>query len=209
MHLFGLTGGIATGKSTVAARLRGKGVPILDADALAREVVAPGTDGLRAVVETFGASVLQPDGSLDRKGLARVAFADPAARRKLEAITHPRIGRLVMQGAARYAALGEPLVCYEAALIVENGMADAFRPLVVVACSPEVQLARMQARDSASAADAEARMRSQMSTAQKVAVADHVIDTSGSLTQNAAQTDRMLAALCGAFGVDPRRYGLA
>jgi dephospho-CoA kinase len=209
VHLFGLTGGIASGKSTVAARLRAHGVPVIDADSLAREVVAPGTDGLRAIVDTFGTSVLSPDGSLDRKALARVAFADDAARKKLEAITHPRIGRLAMQRAQVHAATGEPLVCYEAALIVENGMADAFRPLVVVACSPEVQLARIQARDHASADDARARIRSQKSTEEKVALADHVIDTSGTLEHNAEQTDRVLAAICAKLGVDPERYGVA
>jgi dephospho-CoA kinase len=206
VHLFGLTGGIASGKSTVAARLLRKGVPVIDADVLAREVVAPGSDGLRAIADAFGASVLAPDGSLDRKALARVAFADEVARRKLEAITHPRIGKLAMQRAQAFAERGEPLVCYEAALIVENGMADAFRPLVVVACSPEVQVARVQARDHASAEDARARLRSQKSTEEKVAVADFVIDTSGTLAHNAEQTDRVLAAICAKVGVDPGRY---
>lgn len=208
MHLFGLTGGIASGKSTVAARLRVRGVPVIDADGLAREVVAPGTDGLRAIVDAFGAAVLAPDGSLDRKALARVAFADDVARKKLEAITHPRIGRLAMERAAEHQRAGAPLVCYEAALIVENGMADAFRPLVVVSCSPEVQLARVQARDQTSAEDARARMRSQKSTQEKVAVADFVIDTSGTLEHNAEQTDRVLAAICARVGVDPKRYGV-
>jgi dephospho-CoA kinase len=209
VHLFGLTGGIASGKSTVATRLRTRGVPVIDADSLAREVVAPGTDGLRAVADAFGPGVLSPDGSLDRKALARVAFADDVARRKLEAITHPRIGRLLMERASERARAGEPLVCYEAALIVENGMADAFRPLVVVACSPEVQLARIQARDHASADDARARIRSQKSTDEKKAAADFVIDTSGSLGHNAEQTDRVLAAICVTLGIDPERYRVA
>jgi dephospho-CoA kinase len=206
VHLFGLTGGIASGKSTVASRLRARGVPVIDADALAREVVAPGTDGLRAIVDAFGTSILAPDGSLDRKALARVAFADDAARKKLEGITHPRIGQLAMQRAAEQARAGEPLVCYEAALIVENGMADAMRPLVVVACSPEVQLARVRARDRASAEDAMARIRSQKSTEEKIAVADFVIDTSGTLEQNAEQTDRTLDAICVRLGIDAARY---
>jgi dephospho-CoA kinase len=208
VHLFGLTGGIASGKSTVAARLRSKGVHVIDADSLAREVVAAGSDGLRAIVDTFGTSVLSPDGTLDRKALARVAFADDVARKKLEAITHPRIGRLLMEHAAERARAGEPLVCYEAALIVENGMADVFRPLVVVACSPEVQLARVQARDHASAQDALARIRSQKPTEEKVAMADFVIDTSGTLEHNAEQTDRVLATICARLGVDPERYGV-
>ena len=147
MHLFGLTGGIASGKSTVAARLRKHGVPIVDADLLAREVVEPGSEGLRAVIDAFGPLVLGPGGALDRKALARVAFADTAARKKLESIMHPRIGRLAMERAGEQALAGEPLVCYEAALLVESGMADAFRPLVVVSSPPELQLA-LSARPS-------------------------------------------------------------
>jgi dephospho-CoA kinase len=208
VHLFGLTGGIASGKSTVAARLRAHGVPVVDADALAREVVAPGTEGLRAVVEAFGEGVLAADGSLDRKALARVAFSDPAARKRLEGITHPRIGRLAMERAAEHERAGEPLVCYEAALIVENGLADAFRPLVVVSCPEDVQLARVQSRDGASAQDALARIRAQKPLAEKVAAADFVVDTSGPLEQSATQTDRVLRDICARLGVDPRRYGV-
>jgi len=208
MHLFGLTGGIASGKSAVAARLRARGLPVVDADALAREVVAPGTDGLAAVVAAFGSEVLNPAGELDRKRLADIVFRDPKARATLNAITHPRISALTATRTQELAARGEPLACYEAALIVENGVADAFRPLVVVSCSPEVQLARLQARDHASAEDARARMRSQMTTEQKVAVADFVIDTSGTLEHNAEQTDRVLAAICAKLGIDPKRYGV-
>jgi dephospho-CoA kinase len=208
VHLFGLTGGIASGKSTVAARLRRRGVPVIDADELARAVVAPGTDGLRALVEAFGPGVLGPSGALDRKALARLAFADDAARRTLDAITHPRITSLAMERAAELARAGEPLACYEAALIVENGAADAFRPLVVVSCPEHVQAARVRARDHASAEDALARIRAQKPLAEKVAVADFVIDTSGSLDDNARQTDDVLRAVCVRVGVDPARYGV-
>lgn len=206
MHLFGLTGGIASGKSTVAARLRKRGVPIVDADALAREIVTPGSEGLRAVVDAFGTGVLGPDGALDRKALGRIVFADPVARRKLDAMTHPRIARLALERAAEHALTGEPLVCYEAALLVENGMADAFRPLVVVACPPEVQLARVLARGGTTREEALARMAAQKPLAEKVAVADHVIDTSGSLEDNARRTDEVLAAICAKLGIDPTRY---
>lgn len=208
MHVFGLTGGIASGKSTVAGRLRARGVPVIDADELAREVVAPGTDGLRAIVEAFGTGVLGPGGALDRKALARVAFSDVAARKTLEGITHPRITRLALERAQELARAGEPLACYEAALIVENGMADAFRPLVVVACPEDVQVARVRARDGASAEDALARIRAQKPLSEKVAVADHVIDTSGSMEASAKRTEEVLRAICARVGVDPRRYGL-
>jgi dephospho-CoA kinase len=208
VHLFGLTGGIASGKSTVAARLRARGVPVIDADELARAVVAPGSDGLLAVVDAFGPGVLGPGGVLDRKALARIAFSDAAARKKLEGITHPRITRLAIERAQELAAAGEPLACYEAALIVENGMADAFRPLVVVACPEDVQVARVRARDGASAEDALARIRAQKPLSEKVAVADHVIDTSGSMEQSAKRTEDVLRAICVKVGADPQRYGV-
>jgi dephospho-CoA kinase len=206
VHLFGLTGGIASGKSTVAARFRGRGLPVIDADALAREVVAPGTDGLRALVDAFGPGVLGPEGALDRAAVARIVFSDDASRRTLNAITHPRITRLSMERAAALAETGEPLACYEAALIVENGVADAFRPLVVVACPEDVQLARILGRDRASAEDARARIRAQKPLAEKVAVADFVVDTSGTLEQGAEMADEALAGVCARVGVDFARY---
>jgi dephospho-CoA kinase len=208
VHFFGLTGGIASGKSTAAARLRAHGVPVVDADELAREVVAPGTDGLRDIVKAFGADVLDPAGALDRKALARIAFADEAARSKLNAVTHPRIAALTMERSAALARAGEPLACYEAALIVENGAADVFRPLVVVACPEEVQIARVRARDAASAQDALARIRAQKPLGEKVAVADFVIDTSGTLEESARRTDEVLLAICSRLGIDPARYAL-
>jgi dephospho-CoA kinase len=208
VHLFGLTGGIASGKSTVAARLRARGVPVIDADELAREVVAPGTEGLRSLVEAFGDGILAPDGSLDRKGLARVAFGDDAARRRLNAITHPRIAQLTSDRADAFRRAGEPLACYEAALLVENGIADMFRPLVVVACPEDVQLERVRQRDSASREDALARIRAQKPLAEKVRVADYVIDTTGTLEENRARTDEVLRAIAEKLGVDLARYPL-
>ncbi|HEY1695640.1 MAG TPA: dephospho-CoA kinase [Polyangiaceae bacterium] len=209
MHVFGLTGGIASGKSTVAARFRRRGVPVIDADALAREVVAPGTDGLRALVDAFGPEVLGPGGALDRKAMARIVFSDEAALRKLNAVTHPRITALGIERAASLAAKGEPLACYEAALIVENGVVEAFRPLVVVACPEEVQLARVRARDGASQEDAMGRIRAQKPLAEKVAVADFVVDTSGTLAEGAERADRALEGVCRRVDVDVARYALS
>jgi dephospho-CoA kinase len=208
VHVFGLTGGIASGKSTVAARWRSTGLPVIDADQLAREVVLPGSDGLREIVEAFGSSVLLPDGALDRKALARLAFADADARKKLERITHPRIAQKTVERTLELTRAGEPLACYEAALLVENDLTPHFRPLVVCACSEDVQLARVLARDKASAADALARIRAQKPLAEKVAVADFVIDTSGSLDDNARQSHEVLAAICARLAVDAHRYGL-
>jgi dephospho-CoA kinase len=206
LHLFGLTGGIASGKSTAAARLRVLGVPVIDADQLAREVVATGSDGLRAVVEAFGPSVLLPDGSLDRKALAAVVFTDEAHRRRLNAITHPRIAALTAERSAEVAGRGEPLACYEAALLIENGAADAFRPLVVVACPEEMQIARAMQRDGATREEVGGRIAAQMPLARKVAVADFVIDTSGTMEDTARRTDEVLHAVCARLGVDPSRY---
>jgi dephospho-CoA kinase len=206
VHLFGLTGGIASGKSTVATRLRRRAVPVIDADELSREVVRPGTDALREIVETFGAFVLGPGGGLDRKALASVVFSDDALRKKLNAITHPRITALTMERAAELAKKGEPLACYEAALIVENGMQDMFRPLVVVAAPEMLQLTRVRARDAASQVDALARIRAQKPLVEKIAVADYVIETTGTLEENAKKTDEVLAAICAKLGVDPSRY---
>jgi dephospho-CoA kinase len=206
VHLFGLTGGIASGKSTVAGRLRARRVPVIDADELAREVTAPKTDGLRTIVETFGEGVLLPDGALDRQALARIVFADDSARRRLNAITHPRIARRTAERRAELGADGEPLACYEAALLVENGAADAFRPLVVVSCPLDVQVKRIRARDGTSEEDALARIRAQKPLSEKVAAADYVIDTTGSLEENARRTDEVLAAICATLGVDLARY---
>jgi dephospho-CoA kinase len=209
VHLFGLTGGIASGKSTVGERLAARGVPVVDADDLAREVVAPGTEGLRAVTEAFGRGVLDAGGALDRKALGRAVFADDGARRTLNAIVHPRIAARARERAAELDADGQPLACYEAALIVENGLAGALRPLVVCACPEEVQIARMHARDGATRDEALARLRAQKPLAEKVAVADHVIDTAGSLEDVARQTDEVLAAVCATLGVDVARYSLS
>lgn len=206
MHLFGLTGGLASGKSTVARRLRTRGVPVIDADALAREVVLPGTSGLEAVVAALGPDARAPDGSLDRAAVARMVFGDDAKRRALNAIVHPRIAALTVERSEALAAAGEPLACYEAALIVENGMAEAFRPLVVVAAPPEVQIARAMARDGVTEAEARGRLAAQRPLADKVAVADHVIDNTGTLADLERKTDEILATICATFGVDATRY---
>jgi dephospho-CoA kinase len=206
MHLFGLTGGIASGKSAVAARFRARGLPVLDADALAREVVARGSDGLAEVVAAFGAEVLTPGGDLDRKRVADIVFHDADARAKLNAIVHPRVGALGMQRAAELGAQGEPLVCYEAALLVENGMHEMLRPLVVVSAPEDVQVARAVRRDSAKEDDVRARIRAQLPLARKVAVADVVVDNTGSLADLEAHADDALDRVCERTRLDASRY---
>lgn len=197
MRVFGLTGGIACGKSAVAAELRRRGVPVIDADALAREVVAPGTDGLAEIARAFGPEVIAADGSLDRKALAAIVFADPAKRKRLEAITHPRIAALGARRAEELAAAGHDLACYEAALLVENGLADAFRPLVVVVAPEDAQIARIRSRDGATEEEARARIRAQLSNAEKARAADFVVENAGSLAELASTVDEVLREIRG------------
>jgi dephospho-CoA kinase len=201
MHVFGLTGGIASGKSAVATRIRELGVPVIDADQLSRDAVAVGTEGLRALVLAFGTDILQPDGALDRKKLAAVVFGDDERRRTLNAIVHPLVGKLSMEATERHRQAGAPLVCYEAALIVENGIADAFRPLIVVSAPEALQLARAALRDGATADEAAARIRAQMPLAAKVATADHVIENTGTLEDLRRRTDEVVAEIASKLGV--------
>jgi len=204
VHLFGLTGGIASGKSAVAARLRERGVPVIDADQLARDAVTKGSPGLAAVVAAFGEGVLAEDGALDRKKLAALVFGDEPKRAALNAIVHPIVTKLTFQRAAELRDEGHELACYEAALIVENGVADAFRPLVVVSAPEATQLTRACARDRASEEEIRARIRAQMPLAEKVKVADFVIENVGSLADLHRRTDEVLAAIGERLDVAPR-----
>lgn len=207
MHLFGLTGGIASGKSVVARRMRARQIPVIDADQLSREAVVPGSEGLSAIVAAFGPGVLDAAGGLDRKKLAGMMFADDAVLRRVNAIVHPRVTALTIARAEALDAAGEALACYEAALIVENGLADAFRPLVVVAAPEDVQVARACARDGASEADVRARIRAQVPLADKVKVADFVIENTGSLADLERRTDEVVDAILTRLGVEEGRYG--
>jgi dephospho-CoA kinase len=187
--LIGLTGGIGSGKSTVADLLAEKGALIIDADLLAREVVEPGTDGLAAVVARFGRGVLRDDGSLDRPALGRIVFADPDARRDLEAIIHPAVrGR-----AAALIAAAEPgaVVVQVIPLLVETGQQGAFDLVVVVDVDAESQLARIRARDGLDADQATARLRAQSGRDQRLAAADVVIDNAGTFKRLAEQVDEL------------------
>jgi dephospho-CoA kinase len=184
----GLTGGIASGKSTVARLFEKLGIPVVDADAIARQVVRKGTEGLREIVEAFGEGVLDDEGELDRSRLANIVFDDDDARRRLNAITHPRIAETSAEQIAALAQGGPPYIIYEAALLVENGSHRAFSALVVVAADEATQLARMEARDGLSEADARARLEAQLPVAKKVEVADFVIYNNGTREEAEAQT---------------------
>ncbi len=206
VHVFGLTGGLASGKGVVAARFARRGLPVVNADALAREVVVPGSAGLAAVVAAFGPGVLDEHGALDRKALGKRVFADPEDRRRLESITHPLIQAAKRERMAELARRGEPLACYEVPLLVEVGLTEELRPVVVVAATEAHQIERALRRDGSRESDVRARLSAQLPLARKIAVADFVIENDGSLAAAEAEADRVLDAICARLGVDPGRY---
>lgn len=199
VKIYGLTGGIASGKSTVAALLRRHGITVVDADAVARDVVAPGKPALEDIRARWP-QVVGPDGTLDRKALGDIVFTDPQARRALEAITHPRIaeesGRRLQEAAER----GEPLAFYEAALLVENGLAGGFDGLVVVSVPAAVQLERLRRRDGLDEPAARARIAAQLPLSEKVKQATHVIDNTGTPDETRERTEALLASLLAGTG---------
>jgi len=196
----GLTGGIASGKSTVGKIFRELGAMVVDADEVAREIVERGSEGLAEIVSAFGAEVLSTDGMLDRKKLGAIVFDDSAARKRLEGITHPRIFARSMQLMAAAASRGEKLAIYEAALLVENGSYKMLQALVVVAASEATQVARVAARDGIDEVGARARMAAQMPLEKKIAVADYVIWNDGDREALRARTHEVHAALLARFG---------
>lgn len=200
--IVGLTGGIGSGKSTVARFFAEQGVPVVDADRIAREVVEPGTDGLAELVREFGSNVLGPDGRLDRAALGKRVFEDPEARKRLEAILHPRIAQASMARFAELARDGHPYAIYEAALLVENGSYRMMNALVVVTASEATQLARVRARDGLDEAAARARIAAQLPLADKVRVADYVIENDGDLERTRERTLEVHRALLARFAGD-------
>ena len=194
--LVGLTGSIATGKSTVSRMFAHLGARLIDADLLAREVVMPGQPAYVRIVEEFGRQVVQEDGSLDRKALGAVVFADAAKRRRLEEITHPAIGarqQRILSVLDEEAFEG--VVIWDAALLFEGGGTAKMDRVVVVYADPETERRRLMERDGLSDADARARIGSQMPIAEKAKLAHHVIDNSGTREE----TERQVRAVYGAL----------
>jgi dephospho-CoA kinase len=198
MLVFGLTGNIGTGKSTVARLFAEHGVPVIDADQVAREVVAPGTPGLAEVAGRFP-GVLTPSGELDRKALAERVFADAQERAALNAILHPRIGAEVRTRLDRLAARGAPVAIYEAALIVENGLHHGLDGLIVVNAPVEEQIRRLRLRDGMSDEEARSRIRAQLPAHEKVKAADFVIENTGAPELLRAQVARVVDTLRGGW----------
>ncbi len=193
MRIVGLTGGIASGKSTVARMLAERGVPVIDADAIAREVVEPGMPALAAIAARWPEVVR--DGVLDRQALGAVVFRDPAERAALEAIVHPAIRAEVEKRLEALRACGEPIAVYEAALLVEAGLDEEMDALVVVALPEEEQLRRVVARDGISEEAARARLASQAPLAEKLRRADFVIDNSGDRATLRRRVDEVWSAV--------------
>ena len=190
MLLVGLTGGIGSGKSTVARMLEERGAVVFDADLLAREAVEPGTPGHTAVLERFGADVLAPGGELDREALASIVFADPSARRDLEQIVHPEVRRLFAEGSEAYRDT-DRIVVFSAPLLVESGMHTAFEILVVVSATVATQIERLMRQRGMSEAAIRARIDAQAPLEDKAAVADFLVDNEGTLTELESQVERL------------------
>ncbi|MGN6733702.1 MAG: dephospho-CoA kinase [Candidatus Binatia bacterium] len=195
MKLVGLTGGIASGKSTVAKILQSLGAAIVNADDLAREVVEPGREAWQEIVASFGAGVLQSDQNLDRQKLRTLIFNQPEARKRLESIIHPRVRALAEERIRQYAAAGYPVVIYEVPLLFEGNLQEWLRPVILVACDVETQTVRLQKRDHLTAADAQKHIAAQMSLNDKRRLADYVIENNGSLEDLERQTRQILEQL--------------
>ena len=197
-----LTGGIASGKTTVANLLAEHGALLIDSDQLAREVVEPGTPGLAQVVTRFGEQVLTQTGRLDRQALGEIVFADAAARADLNAIVHPLVRRRRAELIAQAAA--DQIVVSVIPLLVETGLVDQFDAVVVVDVPSQTQVARLVRRNDISQEQAQARLDAQASRAERLAAADWVVTNSGSRAELEAQVERLWSQMCGkAQGCEP------
>jgi dephospho-CoA kinase len=195
----GLSGGIATGKSYVRSKFEELGVPTIDADVLARQAVAPGTGGLAAVVTRFGPGVVDASGALDRRALAQIVFADPAARRDLEAIIHPFVRAQADAWFTQLDATRHPMAIADIPLLYETGGDQLYEAVIVTACEPEEQVRRIVVRDHVTEAEARQRIAAQIPIEEKIRRADYVIRTDGSH----AETDRQVREVLGRLNASP------
>ena len=195
LMVVGLTGGIASGKSTVAGFLRKAGMPVIDADQLGQLVLEPGNDAHLQVVEAFGKDILDYDDQIDRKKLGDKVFDNPARRKALEEITHPAIAKLAKRGLEMIHERGEPLAFYEAALLVETEIYKNLAHLVVVSCSVATQIERIMARDGFTKEAAAMRIAAQYPLEEKLKVANYVINTECSLETTESETLDVLSSL--------------
>jgi dephospho-CoA kinase len=190
-----LTGGIATGKSFCLAQFAEDGVPVIDADRLAHDAIAPGAPGYDAAVARFGAAIVGADGAINRAVLAGIVFGDDRARRDLEAIIHPGVYRAIERWFAELGDRGEPMGIADIPLLYETGREIDFDAVVVAACPAPLQIARLKERNGLTASEARQRLAAQMPIDEKTDRADHVIDTSGSFVETMTQCRAVVAAL--------------
>jgi dephospho-CoA kinase len=195
MKVVGLTGGIGTGKSTVTRLLRERGVAVIDADEATRAVQAPGSEGLRRLVDEFGPSILASDGDLDRGRLAAVAFTDPEARQRLNAVVHPLVREWMAERQIEAEARGEPYVVLDIPLLFESRGAAGFDDVILVYAPEEVALRRLVELRGMPEEQARARIAAQMPIEEKRKLARHVIDNTGTLEQLRARTESVWAAV--------------
>ncbi|KNB73377.1 dephospho-CoA kinase [Brevibacillus reuszeri] len=193
--ILGLTGGIATGKSTVTAMLRERGIPVIDADQIAREVVEPGKPAYEAIVRHFGRDILLEDGQIDRKKLGEVVFSDESERQKLNAIVHPEVRRVMRQEAEAAEANGEQIVFMDIPLLYESKLQYLVEKIVVVYAPGDMQLARMMERDELDEEQAKKRLRAQFPIDQKKLEADFLIDNSQSREETQRQVEDLLTVI--------------
>jgi dephospho-CoA kinase len=191
----GLTGGIASGKTTVTEMLRELGVAVIEADVIARQVVSPGSEGLNRVISQFGTGILNPDGSLDRRKLGREVFADPKKRQELEALLHPLIKAEVSTVRNQFLQEGRQLVVYDVPLLFEKNMQKEFDGIIVVTSDLEKQKSRMKARDLLSDAEIGDRLASQIPMTEKIAQATWVLSNNGSQGQLQSQVQQLIAQM--------------
>ena len=192
MEVYGLTGGIGSGKSAVCDLLEEYGIPVVSADELARVVVAPGTEGLGEVIDTFGEEVLGADGELDRQAMARIIFADPEARARLEAIIHPRVRERFADVLRVLESAGNSLVIYEIPLLFEKGLESTVAAVIVVAATEDVRVDRVVARSKISPEEVRQRMSAQVDDATRRAKADYVIHNNGDRVDLRREVERMI-----------------
>lgn len=192
MITFGLTGGIASGKSTATKTFRKHNIPIVDADIVARQVVEPGTKGLSYIVDIFTSAYLDENGFLDRAKLGKLVFSDADALNTINRIMGPLINAESDRQLQELHQQGHQLVGYDAALICEMGNSKKYRPLIVVSCPQDEQVARLMSRNSLTRAEAMSRIEAQMPVAEKIKMADYVIDTSGPVEDSIKQTESII-----------------
>jgi dephospho-CoA kinase len=195
VRIVGLTGGIGTGKSTVSGMLRELGATVIDADEATRTVQAPGSEGLRQLVEAFGPGIQAPSGELDRAALAEIAFRDPAARERLNGIVHPLVRAEMAQRQAEAAERGDPVVVLDIPLLFEARGAGAFETVLLVYAPEELQLRRLVELRGMTPEQARARVAAQMPIEEKRRLATHVIDNTGDLDSLRAQVERVWAEI--------------